>query len=403
MLSKKLVWDRVEMVSCLPGVIAFWSFEDATRPDIVSRYDASLDMVALPFLLSQVGDDNAYPISKWPYAGGAAQLVFPDDGHFGRSIRLNQGHLFGIVPREMFDGSLLDVNRRQGFTMVAWLRFTGERHLIGGIWDEGGWDRYGGRRQVALFGGLFGQRGVIAHVSATGAACYPQSTADGAQYARTRAIDGATIDTGEWVSVAMTFDPASDQVTAYKNGVASSVLLTDPVMADALGIDETVPANPIQFADTIFHPNSTLLKFSGFDYKDGMVIEHRLAIDFGAGSLEYQQVGKEDATVFRVRGRGRAGDTFAFEVDRNAPFATFEPAARGQVTASLEVWTGNGWSRIANDLSYTVQQGAPFTFGRAPGVGTHGLDFGSQLDLSGFAVFNRTLSSAELAAIAFTL
>ncbi len=399
-MSVQVMQGRVETVSRLSGLVAFWSFADLTHPDVVSRHDASLDMSPLPFLLGQVGDETAYPISRWPY-GGAARLLFPDEGHFGRSIRLNQGHLFGIVPRALFEGSLLDINRRRAFTMVAWLRFTGKRHLIGGIWDEGGWDRYGGRRQVALFGGLFDQRGAIAHVSATGAACYPQSTADGAQYARTRAIDGAVIETGEWVSVAMTFDPATDRVTAYKNGIASFLALTDPVMADVLGIDQALPANPIRFADTIFHPDSTLLKFSDFDYRHGPFAEHRLAIDFRSGSLEYQQVGKEGPLPFRVRGCVTAGDTFAFEVDKAAPFATFKPAAQGHVIATLEVQSRRGWSRIASDLSYTIGAGAPFTFGRAPGVGAHGLDFGSQIDLSGFAVFNRTLSSAELASIAF--
>ncbi|QQV77587.1 hypothetical protein H5J25_01920 [Sphingomonas aliaeris] len=402
MLSDIVAKDRIETVSRSPGLIAFWSFEGASASDVVSRCDPSLGMASLPFLLSQLGDDKAYPVSQWPYADDAARLAFPADGQFGRSIRLNQGHIFGIVPRTLFEGSLLDINRRQAFTMVAWLRFTGERHLIGGIWDEGGWDRYGGRRQAALFAGLFGQRGTIAHVSATGAACYPQSNADGAQYARTRAIDGATIETGEWVSLAMTFDPVLGEVTAYKNGVATPISLTDPVMADALGIDAALPANPIQFPAKIFHPDSTLLKFSGYDYKTGPVAEHRLTIDFARGSIEYQQAGKRDASLFRVRGKIVTNGIVEFELNEAMMSGSFEPSAYGNVAASLEVQTGGGWRQAADDVYFTVEDGAPFTFGRAPGVGDHGHDFGSQMDLSGFAVFNRTLSSGELTNIAFS-
>ena len=56
---------------------------------------------------------------------------------------------------------------------MAWVKFVGKRHLVAGIWDEGGWDKDGGRRPIALFGGLFGSKGVIGHISATGAASYP--------------------------------------------------------------------------------------------------------------------------------------------------------------------------------------------------------------------------------------
>jgi hypothetical protein len=67
---------------------------------------------------------------------------------------------------------------------VARIKEIFEPWQLAGIWDEGGWDKYGGRRRIALFGGLFGSKGVIGHVSSTGASSYPQSTVSGSQYAR---------------------------------------------------------------------------------------------------------------------------------------------------------------------------------------------------------------------------
>lgn len=103
----------------------------------------------------------------------------------------------------------------------------GKRHLVAGIWDEGGWDKYGGRRQIALFGGLFGSKGIIGHISATGASSYPQSTASGSQYARCRAIDGRAFENGEWVAMAMTFDPSTKTVTVYCDGEATPTRITE--------------------------------------------------------------------------------------------------------------------------------------------------------------------------------
>ena len=48
-----------------------------------------------------------------------------------------------------------------------------------------------------------------------------------------------------------------------------------------------------------------------------------------------------------------------------------------------------------------IRQGAPFTFGRALGLGAETIEHGSQLYLDGVAVFNRVLTEAELADLSF--
>ncbi|MBN1550649.1 hypothetical protein JW979_04230 [bacterium] len=111
------------------------------------------------------------------------------------------------MPRAQFEHTPLNIYGRNPFTMIAWVKFYGQRHMATGIWDEGGWNKYSGRRQVALFAGLFNEDGITAHISATGAASYPQSTASGSQYARERAIDGKAFVNNDWIMMVMTYDP----------------------------------------------------------------------------------------------------------------------------------------------------------------------------------------------------
>ena len=174
--------------------------DEADGLDVVDDDDAVVER-GYPVALRRIGDPKSYTPSDWPYADEASRLPFDASGPFGYAVRFNQGYIFAEVPRSELDKTPLDVHGRQPFTLIAWVKFIGRRHLVAGIWDEGGWDKYGGRRQIALFGGLFGSKGTIGHISATGASSYPQSTISGSQYARCRAIDGqgsTTISGWRW-------------------------------------------------------------------------------------------------------------------------------------------------------------------------------------------------------------
>lgn len=76
--------------------------------------------------------------------------------------------------------------------------------------------------------------------------------------------------------------------------------------------------------------------------------------------------------------------------------------AQGDViTTSLFGWQDEAWVAIGSEITYPVPEGAPFTLGRALGLGTEPLDHGSQLYIDGVAVFNRVLTASELQAITF--
>lgn len=188
--------QRAIQVTQTKGLIAFWDFAEMCDGTWTSRYDREIVNRGYPVVLRRIGDSKSYTPHNWPYSDEQSKLVVDSSGPFGHAVRFNKGYIFAEVPRKDFDQSPLDIHGHQPFTIIAWVKFIGRRHLVAGIWDEGGWNKYGGRRQFALFGGLFDSKGAIGHISATGAASYPQSIISGAQYARCRAIDGKDFEDG---------------------------------------------------------------------------------------------------------------------------------------------------------------------------------------------------------------
>ena len=406
--------QRVKQVANAEGLIAFWDFSLMQDGKWTSYHDETVVKRGYPVVLRRIGDPKSYRPDDWPYTDEPSRLTFDFSGPFGHAVKFNQGYVFAEVPRSEFDQSPLDIHGEQPFTLVAWVKFVGKRHLVAGIWDEGGWDKYGGRRQIALFGGLFGSNGVIGHVSATGAASYPQSTVSGSQYARCRAIDGRSFDNGRWVCMAMTFDPATDEVIVYCDGVATSTQITDPVAMDVFRYKEPVSSNPYRFPWPIYSPRSFVLKFNGYDVESPGVFEHWLYVDSKTGVITYDRScanPKEVHQEYRVR----------FDVARESKSVLPQPvefvATEGKKTAvagniriqpgdeivtSLHVRGDNGRRQVGTEIRYRVREGAPFTFGRALGLGTEPIDHGTQLYIDGVAAFNRVLSGKELKDLSFS-
>lgn len=405
--------ERIATVAKTPGLIAFWDFILTKDGSWVSHHDPQVIDRGYPVVLRQIGDPKAYTPSDWPHQAGESRFVISDGGPFGKAVRFNQGHVFAEVPRAAFDGTPLDLHGSKPFTLLAWTRFVGKRHLVAGVWDEGGWDRYQGRRQYALFGGLFGSQGVIAHVSATGAASFPQSQEKGSQYARLKAIDGGSFANDQWVCMGMSFDPVRGEVNAYLNGVRTPRTYADSVMQDVTGTKGPEAINPAPFPWPLFGPRVFLFKFNGYHRKDGGVGEHALHIDLDAGTLRYAQIGAPPENVrFRclvdVRRAGASLLAKPLEVSVAAgetmTTTDLKQARLGDVvTATLWRAEGSGeWQQVGTAVSRTLTEGAPFTFGRALGLGAEERSHGSQLEISGVAVFNRVLSIEELRSLAFT-
>lgn len=406
--------SQVQAVIEKPGLVAFWDFETLDEGLWHSFYDAKTLDQSFPIYLRQIGDDQAYTPKNWPYTDPDAQLAVDDTGPFGNAIRFNRGYIYGSVPRDLFDKTPLNLHGRQAFTLIAWVKFIGQRHMVAGIWDEGGWDKYRGRRQVALFAGLFNQKGVIGHVSATGAASYPQSNIKGAQYARIRAIDAEAFENEEWICMAMSYDPQLQEVKAYLNGVMSPHNLSDPVAQDVFQFEGEQAANPLSFKEPIYSPSQFVLKFNGYDWATSGVYEHLLRMDLSKHTIMYERTGRASAIdSMRSRlildvlrnGKSLLAEKIVPEIRAAKQLIPLpkdlEIALGDSIQATLEIWSKGQWTTVGSRINSVYSEGAPFTFGRALGLASEELEHGSAFYLDGVAVFNRVLTEEELQAIQF--
>jgi hypothetical protein len=297
--------------------------------------------------------------------------------------------------------------------MIAWVKFVGERHLVAGVWDEGGWNKYSGSRQVALFGGLFNNNGTIAHISSTGAASYPQSNIEGAQYARERAIDGQPFENNQWIAMAMTFDPEKHQLTAYLNGKMTFYSLTDPVEQDIFHFSSTQSANPYHFNWGIYSPRNFVLKYNGMDVRQSAIKEQWLQVNLENQLINYGVLysnEKTDEKEYRITfdikrdGVSLLLNKFRFIAIENKSIKI--PLSKriipgDVIETSLHEKRMLGWKKVGTEVNRIITEGAPFTFGRAMGLGSDKLEDGSQIFIDGVAVLNRVLTHEELKNLCF--
>lgn len=411
-LIKEDQLKKIEKVANQKGLIAFWDFTHNVDNIWQSHFDPDVINKPLPVHLKKIGDPKYYNASNWPYTGSMDKLIFDTSGPFGNAPYFNKGYIFGITPRELFDSSALNIHGKKPFTVMAWVKFDGKRHMVAGIWDEGGWHKYSGRRQYALFTGLLGEKGVLAHISATGAASYPQSIMKGSQFARIRAIDAAPFYNDEWVFVAMTFDPATQELKAYLNGEMTTQYKTDVVEHDVYQFTTEQSANPVCFNFPIYSPTAFIVKYNGYDFSSG-ILEHILHIDLDARNIAYQQIknDKEQITapyrvLFNIKREGKDhwDQSFILDTTDNITMqlpADFKCTDTDEITTSLEKLENGQWQQVGTVINKPIQTGAPFTFGRALGLAEDGPDHGSQLYIDGVAVFNRVLDDNVLKELTF--
>jgi hypothetical protein len=404
---------RMNRVVKTKGLIAFWDFETKKKGAWISYYDPNTVNGSFPVYLKHIGDTASYTSENWIYDDAESRLVIDSGGPFGHAVRFNKGYIFGEVPRYSFEDTPLNMHGRKSFTIIAWVKFTGQRHMVAGIWDEGGWDKYSGRRQIALFSGLFDARSVIAHVSATGAASFPQSEIEGAQYARQRAIDGKSFENGKWVVMTMTFDSNRGGVSAYLNGILTSKFQTDPVALDVFRYEDEVASNPFHFKWPVYSPKNFILKYNGYNVITSGIYEQWLEIDLNQNRIVYDLDYPENAkpiSKFRIKFDIRRRDAslfsqpLCFKAKKGRSLTIpVEDKIQPQdvIITSLEKRKAGKWIPVGTEVKYTVTEGAPFTFGRALGLGSEVPEDGTQLFIDGVAVFNRVLSMDELRVLSF--
>ena len=385
------------------GLIAFWNFESSKGLPFENKAPLG---PSYPIYLKQIGNAQAFTTANWPYQDEYARIHYDQSGPLGSAIRFNRGYIYGLIPRDSFEYTPLNIQGYRPFTVVAWVKYVGQRHMAAGIWDEGGWHKYAGRRQFALFAGLFNQKGVIAHISKTGAASYPQSKMPGSQYARIRAIDGNAFANDVWICMAMTYSPEKQEVTAYLNGKATSLHLNDPVTQDVLNLNQEASANPLKFDGPIFSPELFLIKFHGYETAHEIIKEHSIAVNLPDHKIKYQVIPSSDLVPpmkihFDIQRNSRTLLSEALHIDAiPGQWYQFNPMQKimygDTLITSLSKFDSNQWKIVGDTIKKCYEEGAPFTFGRALGLASGELEHGSELYIDGVAVFNRVLTSAEM-------
>jgi len=408
-------WQEADIrrVADTKGLVAFWDFTLNRDGRWTSHRDPQASDREYPLALRRIGDPKSYDPNTWPYPDEPSKLTYDTTGPFGSAVRMNQGYVFAAVPREAFDRTPLDIHGQAPLTLIAWVKLTSRRHFIAGIWDEGGWRKYSGSRQYALFTGLaVGPRSSQGHVSSTGAATCPQSNAAGAQYARLLAADGRDIPDGVWVALAMTRDPGRGEVKMFLNGVATPRRHVDEIAADVFGDAAPDSVNPLRFTGPLYSPWSFLLKFNGYDRSSG-VHEHMLHVETEFGRVTYLRAVADSTKAtgaFRVTvdvqrdERSMVAEPILFDAEHGKSVAidALKSARAGdRIIATLEVKEARAWRGVGKPVRRVIGQGAPFTIGRALGLGAEKIDFGGTFYVDGVAVFNRVLGEEELAALSF--
>lgn len=406
---------NINAVATTDGLVAFWDFAYQQEGYWASYFDAKVIDRSFPVTLRRIGDTKSYSAETWTYDDENSKLKMVMEGPFGKAVLFNQGYIYANVARKDFDGGLLDLRGKMPFTMIAWCKFVGgtKRHMVAGIWDEGGWGKYAGRRQVALFGGLFGQKGVVAHISATGAASYPQSMLNGAKFARVRAIDGQPFENNQWVAMATSYDPVKQEISAYLNGDLTKIDYTDGVMRDVFQYKEKQAANPYPFQFPVYSPRAFVIKYNGYSLKGDGISEHRLSVNLNTATLLYeQQQALPKEQPFRLFFDVKRGQKSLLGGEMLVVVENLQRVAiplSGKVEFGDVVWTklekkeADKWVPVGSEINRKIQEGAPFTFGRALGLGSEDLTHGSQIYIDGVAVFNRVLSGEELRRLSFGL
>jgi hypothetical protein len=238
---------RVATVTQMPGLVAFWDFvarEPAGERRFVARVPA--------------GSPTDYPLDAANYVrdfwGEGREATYADfpllgRGPFGDAIRIckeaePQFRPFLFVPRSRLHDTPLDIKGEgRSVTVVVWAVRESGNHALAGIWHEGtdlkqdstkGIQRAErGQRQYALFAGLNKEGSACGHVSENGASSflnrYALHKCNSAALAAAVPADAPPqqLDAG-WHCFAMTFDHQRNEITGWLDGQAGDRWLDAP-------------------------------------------------------------------------------------------------------------------------------------------------------------------------------
>lgn len=190
----------------------------------------------------------------------------------GYSILFGNSAFLSLSNAEV--GKLNIHGKKQGVTVMAWVKWTGEQTgFVGGMWNE---YQDGGKRQYGLFVSLphyNGKNQVCGHISQTGKPTPPFP------YSCDYSASRQEVPANEWACIAFTYD--GKYIKSYLNGVFES---REPELINNTKGFEGYPDGMIQSKNPYYFPNG--MGNNGSDFTVGAVL-----LKSGMGNFFKGQIG----------------------------------------------------------------------------------------------------------------
>jgi len=233
---------RLELVTEMPGLVAFWDFVKR-EPYGDKRFTA--------YVSDEDSNDYALDAGNYvrEYWGEGRKVDYTDfpllgRGPFGQAIQIRKEEdpslrPYLLVPRSRLNDTSLDIKGAdKSVSVVVWAIRESGNHALAGIWHEGtdlkresteGIKRVErGQRQYALFAGLAKPGSACGHVSENGAASFTYKYAvhkchSGDSAPEIPADSPAAALDASWQCFTMTFDHQKGEITGWLNGSAKAL------------------------------------------------------------------------------------------------------------------------------------------------------------------------------------
>ena len=241
---------RMEQLKSSKGLVALWDFKEEAGQTRQAWGKGTFPLAEM---------DGTIPcLNEGPLSGYSAQ--------FGSGAYLS-------LPSSQ-TGALNIYGTKQGVTVIAWVKWTGEQTgFVGGLWNE---YQDGGKRQYGLFVSLpyyNGKNQVCGHISLKGKPTPPFP------YSIDYSASKQEVPANQWVCIAFTYD--GRYMKSYVNGVFEA---RKPELIEHTKGFEGYPNGLIQSKNPYYFPDG--MGNNGSDFTVGAVLLKR-----GMGNVFKGQIG----------------------------------------------------------------------------------------------------------------
>lgn len=241
--------NKTEQLKSTKGLVAFWDFKEEAGE------------------VRQAWGKGAFPLAEMD--GTIPRL---NEGPLsGYSAQFGSGAYLSLPSTQT--GALNIYGPKQGVTVLAWVKWTGEQTgFVGGLWNE---YQDGGKRQYGLFVSLpyyNGKNQVCGHISLTGKPTPPFP------YSIDYSASKQEVPANQWVCIAFTYD--GRYMKSYVNGVFEA---RKPELIEHTKGFEGYPNGLIQSKNPYYFPDG--MGNNGSDFTVGAVLLKRGMGNFFKGQI----------------------------------------------------------------------------------------------------------------------